>query len=266
MTGAATPEAGDKPACHYSPRTLAERWGVDKETVCRLINRGDLVCIRISTLMRISHSAVAEYEKAHSCPGSSQVVDLEALTVPEMWHEWRRQSDKFPTASEQQQDQIGARMGAIEHRMVETRACTIDDLLVKLRLARALIKLLDGKIAEGKDIEDRLIISALADLERLDRQTEHVASDEPDPVIELAARYLDALEKYLAQETDEGMEAADTEFLTPAEDALEAARPTTWEGVATLLDVVLHHLGRDKEVSAVKLIENAREAVRVGVA
>ena len=101
------------------------------------------------------------------------------LAVPEMWQEWQRFQREYPEPApdleserktEPERSRLLEQMSAVEHRMVETPARMIDDLLVKLRLADALIKMLSCRIAEGEHIEDRLLISALGDLERLDNR------------------------------------------------------------------------------------------------
>ena len=62
----------DLPAPHYTARTLADHWRCSPATVYREIDRGNLACVRIGSIIRIPHRAVEEYERCHAASETSQ--------------------------------------------------------------------------------------------------------------------------------------------------------------------------------------------------
>ena len=60
------------PARHFTAKTLADRWALHPSTVYRLIEKGDLPCLRIGGAVRVRLEDVEEYERcALSNPESS---------------------------------------------------------------------------------------------------------------------------------------------------------------------------------------------------
>jgi len=107
-----------------------------------------------------------------------QTSDAKEVALSDLLRRWEQVQDEFDqcaaetgAAAEQRQGDLGEEAGTIEQRMVETPAQTIPDLLVKFRLAHALVKMFhadyDNLPTDERKIEDRLIRSAFADLERL---------------------------------------------------------------------------------------------------
>lgn len=47
----------------YSPKEIAEMWGISRETVLRLIRRGELQAIRIGNVLRVADSELEAYKK-----------------------------------------------------------------------------------------------------------------------------------------------------------------------------------------------------------
>ena len=98
------------------------------------------------------------------------------------------------------------------------------------------------------------------------RTREPETAPAPDPVIELAERWQREMTLWLEKtETSAAAIEADADSLKALEDELEAATPTTREGLATLLDVARRAFDLDIPSLGDKLIENARDAVRGGV-
>ena len=60
MTARLVPDAEVRPA--YTVATLAQRWECSTGVVRKLIQRGDLSCFRIGTLIRISAAEVERFE------------------------------------------------------------------------------------------------------------------------------------------------------------------------------------------------------------
>ncbi len=108
--------------------------------------------------------------------------------------------------------------------------------------------------------------SALADIGRLAG-----GAVSPDPVPELVRKYRDAMRGY-GSGTDEENAVYDTEVLTPAEEALAKAVPTTRQGVIAVLETVARRHRRprdpdiaiDKQVILTALVKNALKAIKAG--
>lgn len=64
--------ADGKPAHHFTVRALAERWGVSRAAVYRLVARGDLRRLPLGSTIRIPQWIVEEFER---CPAAPQTSD-----------------------------------------------------------------------------------------------------------------------------------------------------------------------------------------------
>ena len=98
-----------------------------------------------------------------------------------------------------------------------------------------------------------------------------------DPAVELAGRYVCTIEAFDRRrgKSDEEVEAFDDDCQMPRERELTKVAPTTRQGVVALLDLVLReqridNVGPGEPCWTVQftigLLENARDAVREGVA
>ena len=89
-----------------------------------------------------------------------------------------------------------------------------------------------------------------------------------DPAVELAARYMQGVDDFNAStgKTDEEVEAFDKGWQTPLERELAKVHPTSREGVAALIDLVLREErqqhGGDAGGYVIGMLENARTALR----
>ncbi len=96
------------------------------------------------------------------------------------------------------------------------------------------------------------------------------AAPEKDFEPDFVRKYMEARAGYGAREdaTQVEDEAYDERVLTPAEDALMAAVPTTREGVVAILDLAVELNGLNAELDWIvdRLVENARDAIKAGVA
>ena len=59
------------PARYYTARTLAAHWDVSRATVYREIERGNLECLHIGSIIRVPHQAGEEYERCRAAQETS---------------------------------------------------------------------------------------------------------------------------------------------------------------------------------------------------
>lgn len=118
------------------------------------------------------------------------------VALPNLWCRWKQIEDEFAqrpdetvAASEQRQGHLSKESGAVEREILRTTARTIADVLVKLRLADAVVwgnHTFHGVLNEEPlELSDRLVLAACAGLDRLPGEAGG------DPLVALWARHRD---------------------------------------------------------------------------
>ena len=184
-----------------------------------------------------------------------------------LFSEWRRLDEEKLDAEDNDQRQEAGKLRQAEERtferLIATPANTIEGIRLKLE-AGARWQGLREDAAEG-DWSARAIISALDDAGRLAEVT-----DMPDPVVDLIARYHEAVATINAFEVKDGVDGDAelnkycNEVFDPVRDNLMTTRPTSRAGLVLLLDLAVNDPDMDYNESWMMpgLIENARDAVK----
>lgn len=170
------------------------------------------------------------------------------------------------------------RTGALANRISATPAKTFVGVFEKLKIVR----LATGDDAGTGDHDESLnayhpdtgvswFASVMSDFERI---IGHVGGDADDPFVDLAKRYVAAVDAFDGNRvSDEEIENYDVKVLMPLEQQLAKLRPISRKGVVAAIDLVLREQRYDSpgnepscwsEEYVVGLLQNARSAVGAG--